>query len=192
MILPLPAHRPVEALQVAVDHHHQVVQLLPAGDVDGAQNLWSSASPSPMKAQILPSARLLQPAAFQILGEPRLIDGAGCRKAHAGRGHRPKPRQAARMRIGGQAAAFRRARGGSSAVAPPSGGPPSRRGHRLRGRCGPENALGPLRRERPQPETHGSGPTSIMVAADKYVAMWPPTPEPLSNAAAPSPRRSSG
>ena len=104
--LAVAAHRAVQALQVAVDHHHQVVQLLPAGDVDGAQDLRLVRLAVADERPDLAAAGLLQPAAFQILGEPRLVDGAGGGKAHAGGGHGPEPRQAARMRIGGQAAAL--------------------------------------------------------------------------------------
>ena len=45
--LAVAAHRAVEALQVAVDDEDQVVELLAAGQRDGAEALGSSISPSP-------------------------------------------------------------------------------------------------------------------------------------------------
>ena len=104
--LAVAAHRPVEALQIAVDHQHQVVELLPARDVDGAEHLRLIGLAVADEGPDLAVSRLLETPAFQVLGEPGLIDGAGGGQAHAGGGHGPEPRQAPGMGIGWQAAAL--------------------------------------------------------------------------------------
>ena len=103
--LAVAAHRAVEALQVAIHHQDHVVQLFPGGDVDGAEHFrlvgFAVADEGPNLAAVF----RLEPPMLQVLDETRLVDGAWRGQPHAGAGHLPEPRQAARMRIGRQAAA---------------------------------------------------------------------------------------
>jgi len=65
MILPLRA-RTVEALQVAVDDEHQVVELLARGEADRAERLGLVISPS-RRTPHLRLSGLGQTARFQVL-----------------------------------------------------------------------------------------------------------------------------
>ena len=104
--LAVAPHRAVEPLQVAVDHQHQVVEALAAGNVDGAEHLrlvrFAVANERPDLAAVV----RLQAAAFQVFGEPGLVNGAWGRKPHARRWHLPELREPSRVRIARQAAAF--------------------------------------------------------------------------------------
>ena len=100
--LAVAAHRAVEALQVAVHHQHQIVELLPGSGVDAAEHFRLVGFPVADEVPNLAAVLGFQAAALQILGEPRLIDGARRGKAHAGVRHLPKVWHAARMRIGAQ------------------------------------------------------------------------------------------
>ena len=76
------AHRSIEALQIAVDDNHQIVEPLSGGDIDGAQHLGLVGLTVADKA---PDPRVIgrqQSAMLKILGEPRDIDRHWHGQAH--------------------------------------------------------------------------------------------------------------
>jgi hypothetical protein len=80
--LAVAADRAVEALEVAVHHEGQVVQLFAAGDADGAEGLGlvhlavAEERPDPLLAGVP------YPAVVQVAVEPRLVDGIQRSETH--------------------------------------------------------------------------------------------------------------
>jgi hypothetical protein len=103
--LAVAAHGTVEALQVAVDHQHEVVEALAAGDVDRAEDLGLVGLAVAEEAPDPGAVRFLQAAALEVLGEARLGDRRGRRQAHGGGRQGPEVGHAPRVRVGRQAAA---------------------------------------------------------------------------------------
>ena len=103
--LPVAAHRAVEALQVAVDHEDQVVQLLPAGQRDRAQRLGLVHLAVAEERPHVPVRGVGQPAGVQVLEEPGLVDRHQRAQAHRHRRELPELRHQPRVRVRRQAAA---------------------------------------------------------------------------------------
>ena len=104
--LAVAAHRPVEALQVAVDDEDEVVELLARRPARSRRGLsGSSVSPSPRKAQTLRSLGVGQAAGVQVLEEARLVDRHQRAEAHRDGRELPEIRHQPGMRIGGEAVA---------------------------------------------------------------------------------------
>jgi hypothetical protein len=88
-------HRPVQALQVAVDHEDEIVELLARGQRDAAQRLGLVHFAVAQEGPHLAILRILQAAVVQVLHQARLVDGHHGRQAHAHRrelpeiGHQP-------------------------------------------------------------------------------------------------------
>ena len=80
--LAIAAHGTVQALQVAVNHENQVVQLLPPGQADGAEAFRLVALPVSQEGPYLAVAFLYQVPLVQILHYMGLIDGLQGAKAH--------------------------------------------------------------------------------------------------------------
>ncbi len=126
--LAVAADRAVEALQVAVDDEDQVVELLAAGQRQGAERLGLVALAVAEEAPHPALRGVGDPPVVQVPVEVGLVDGVERPEPHRhGRelpevGHQPGVgvrRQAARARPGAPAAP-----GGSSSAGPRSAGPP--------------------------------------------------------------------
>ncbi|MNJ27478.1 hypothetical protein D3C77_219840 [compost metagenome] len=93
--LAVASHRAVQALQVAVDHERQVIQLLAGGQGQAGNGLRLVHLAIAEHAPNMPGAGVEQLAVMQITHEPRLVDGVDRPDAHgAGRelpevGHQP-------------------------------------------------------------------------------------------------------
>ena len=74
MILPLPRHRAVELLQVAVDDEGEVVELLAGGDADRAERLGLAHLAVAEERPHVLLAGVLDAAVVQVAVEPRLVD----------------------------------------------------------------------------------------------------------------------
>ena len=98
--LAVAAYRPVEPLEIAVDHEDQIVELLAAGQRDRAEGLGLVVF---AVAQEGPNARRrgvgLDSAIDQIMVEPRLVDRHDRPEAHRHRGKLPEIGHQPRMRI---------------------------------------------------------------------------------------------
>ena len=104
--LAVAAHRAVEALEVAVDHEDEVVELLAAAERDGAQALRLVHLAVAHEGPDLAVGGVGQPAMVQILQEAGLIDGHQRPQPHRDGGELPEVRHQPRMRIGRQAGAI--------------------------------------------------------------------------------------
>ncbi len=102
------AHRAVEALQVAVDDEHEVVELLARGDRETRERLGlvhlAVAHEAPHLAR---RASRGEPALLEVAHEARLVDREERADAHGARGELPQVRHQPRMRIRRQALAAR-------------------------------------------------------------------------------------
>ena len=102
--LAVAAHGPVEALQVAVDDEHEVVEVLVAGERDRAQRLGLVGLAVAEERPHLAPARVGQPAARQVLHEPRLVDRHDRPEAHRDGRELPEVRHQPRVRVRAQPA----------------------------------------------------------------------------------------
>ena len=105
MILPLPRTGPSSRCRLQLIDEDEVVELLPAGQRDGAQRLRLVGLPVAEERPDLAVRRVGQPAAGQVLQEARLVDRHDRAEAHRHRRHLPVLRHQPRVRVGGQAAA---------------------------------------------------------------------------------------
>src|SRR6187402_3949547 len=99
----IAADRTVEALQVAVDHEDQVVQLLPCGQADRAERVdlirLTVADEGPYLAVCL----LNDAAILQVAHEACLVDRVQRPNAHGDGGEAPEVGHQPGMRVGGEA-----------------------------------------------------------------------------------------
>ena len=105
--LAVAAHRPVEALQVAVDHEDQIVQPLAGRQSDRTHRLRFVHLAVAQEGPDLLLVGLLDPAILQVAVEPRLVDRLDGAQAHGDGREGPEVRHQPRMRVGRQAAAGR-------------------------------------------------------------------------------------
>ena len=150
--LAVAVHRPVEALQVAVDDEGQVVEALGRGDVDGPARLrLVHLAVAEERPRVLLGG-VLDPAVVQVAVEARLEDRVDRAEAHRHRRVLPEPRHQPRVRVRRQAAArpgVRELLAEAVEVLRRPGGPRGRRGRRCRGRRGPGCRRGRRRRGGP-------------------------------------------
>ena len=97
--------RPVQALQIAIDHQDQIVQPLPGRDRQRAQHLRFVTLAIADETPDLAAALGLEAAVVQVFDEAGLIDGGGGGQTHGGIGHLPEPGQGEGVGIGWQPAA---------------------------------------------------------------------------------------
>ncbi len=109
------AHRAVQALQVAVDHEHQVVELFARGQGQRGDRLRFVHLAVAEDAPDLAVARGHQRAVFQVAHEARLVDRVDGADAHRTGGELPEVRHQPGMRIRRQPA--QAARGGGDFLA---------------------------------------------------------------------------
>ena len=96
---PVPAHRPIQPLQVAVHHEDQVVELLPPPQRQRAQRVHFVRFAVAQERPDLPRRLLNQPAVLQIPHEPRLIHRIQRSDPHRHRREIPEIRHQPRVRI---------------------------------------------------------------------------------------------
>src|SRR3990167_4018740 len=104
--LAVAAHRAVEALQVAVDDEDQVVQLLAAGQGDGAEGFRLVALAVAEEAPDFLLAGRDVATVFQVFHEACLVDRLDRTQAHGHGGELPEVRHQPGVRIGRQALAI--------------------------------------------------------------------------------------
>lgn len=88
--LAVAAHRTVQALQIAVDHEDQVVQVLARSQTDGAQGFHFVHFTVAAEHPDLAVFGVGNAACVQILQETRLVDGHQRAQAHGHRGELPE------------------------------------------------------------------------------------------------------
>src|SRR5262249_9319190 len=103
--LAVAADRAVEALQVAVDHEDEVVEVLAGGQRDAAQGFGLVGLAVAQEAPDLLLGRVLEAAVFQVAVEAGLVDGHDRAQAHRYRGELPEVGHEPRVRVRGQSAA---------------------------------------------------------------------------------------
>ena len=103
--LAVAAHRAVEALQVAVDHEDQVVELLARRQRDGAERFGLVGLAVAEERPDLGVGLRLEAAIFEVAIEARLVDRHDRAEAHRDGRELPEVRHQPRMRIRRQAAA---------------------------------------------------------------------------------------
>src|SRR5215218_1555566 len=103
--LAVAAHRPVEALQVAVDDEDQVVEPLPARHADGAQGLRLVRLAVAEEAPDLAPGGVGEAAALQVPQEARLVDRHQRAEAHGDGRELPEVGHQPGVRVGGDALA---------------------------------------------------------------------------------------
>ncbi|MCY1224120.1 hypothetical protein D9M72_362650 [compost metagenome] len=100
--LPVAAHRPVQALQVAVDHEVQVVQVLVRGELEQAAGLGLVHFPVAQERPDLLVGGVFQAAVVQVPVGLGLVDRVHRPDAHGHGGEFPEPGHQPRVRVGGQ------------------------------------------------------------------------------------------
>jgi hypothetical protein len=103
--LAVAADRPVEALQVAVDHEDEVVQVLAAGERDGAHRLGLVHLAVAHERPHLAARGVLHAAPLEVLQEPRLVDRHDRPEPHRDGGELPEVRHQPGVGIRGEAVA---------------------------------------------------------------------------------------
>ena len=103
--LPVPAHRPIQPLQIAVHHKNQIVQLLARSQCDRAERFRLVRLAIAQKRPHFRVRRRLQSAIFQIAVVTRLINRHQRAQAHRNRRKFPEIRHQPRVRIRGKPAA---------------------------------------------------------------------------------------
>ena len=101
--LPVPAHRPVEPLQVAVDDEDQVVELLARGQRDGPQRLGLVGLAVAHEHPHLGVGRRQQSPVFEVPLEPGLVDAHDRPEPHRHGGELPEVGHQPRVRVRRQA-----------------------------------------------------------------------------------------
>ena len=97
--LPVPAHGPVEPLQVAVDDEDQVVELLARGEGDGPQRLGLVGLAVAHEHPHLGVGRRQQPPVLQVPLEPGLVDAHDGAEPHRHGGELPEVGHQPRVRV---------------------------------------------------------------------------------------------
>ena len=103
--LSVPAHRAVEALQVAVDDEDEVVELLARRQRNGTERLGLVGFAVAQERPHLRVGLRLEAAVLEVAVEARLVDGHDGPQAHRYRRELPEIGHQPRMRIGRQSAA---------------------------------------------------------------------------------------
>ncbi len=103
--LAVAAHRPVQALQVAVHDEHQVVEALAGGEADRAQRLGLVHLAVAHEGPHLAALHLREAAVLEVLHEAGLIDREDRAQAHRHGGELPEVRHQPGVRVGREALA---------------------------------------------------------------------------------------
>ena len=103
--LPVPAHRPVQPLQVAVDDEDEVVEMFATGHTEGADRLRLVHLAVTDEAPDAAGAGVDQVALVQVAVDVRLVDGVDRSQAHGNGGELPEVRQRTGVGVTGQAVA---------------------------------------------------------------------------------------
>ena len=103
--LAVAAHRPVEALQVAVDDEDQVVERLAPRERDGAQRLGLVHLAVAHEGPDLAAGGVGHAAPGEVLHEPRLVDRHDRAEPHRDGGELPEVRHQPGVRVRGEAVA---------------------------------------------------------------------------------------
>ena len=98
-------HRPVQPLQVAVDHPFEVVEVVAAGQGDGPQGLGLVALAVAQKAPHGAALGVLDPAVVQVFVEAGVVDGVDGAQPHRHGGELPEVGHQPGMGVAGQPAA---------------------------------------------------------------------------------------
>ena len=104
--LAVAAHRPVEALEVAVDHEVQVVQLVVRRELEQAAGLGLVHFAVAQERPDLLVRGVLDAAVVQVAVGLGLVDRVHRADAHRDGGEFPELRHQARVRVGGEGVAF--------------------------------------------------------------------------------------
>ena len=110
------AHRPVQALQVAVDDPHQVVELFARSQRECAHALGLVHLAIAEHAPDFATLAVLQMAVREVAHEARVVDGADRADAHRAGGELPEVRHQPRVRVAGKTARALGGRGDLLAV----------------------------------------------------------------------------
>ncbi len=105
--LPVATHRTVQALEVAVDHPHQVVELLARGQGERTERFGFIGLAIPHKTPDFGFLSAGQAPGTQIPVKTRLVNGHERPQPHGHRGKLPEARHQVGMRIRGQPATLR-------------------------------------------------------------------------------------
>ena len=100
--LPVAAHRPVQSLQVAVDDEDQVVEMLAAGDAEGADGLGLVHLAVAHEAPDPAAAGVDQAAGVEVAVDVGLVDGGDRPQPHGDGGELPEVGQRARVGVAGE------------------------------------------------------------------------------------------
>ena len=99
--LAVAAHRSVETLQIAVDHKHQIVEMLASAQRYRTERLRLVHLAVAHEGPDLARLGICQTAAIEVFEKPRLVDRHQRAKPHRHGGELPEIRQQPRVRIGG-------------------------------------------------------------------------------------------
>ncbi len=103
--LAVAAHRTIQALQIAIDHEDQVVELFARGERDRAERFGLVALAVSQEAPHARVAGVFDAAVHQVLVEPRLVNAHNRPEPHRDRGELPEVRHQPRVRVARQPAA---------------------------------------------------------------------------------------
>ena len=101
--LAVAAHRPVEALEVAVHDEDQIVEAFPVGEAESSPRLGLVELPVARKAPDPRAARVEDPPVHQVAVEARLVDRADRPEAHRDGRELPEIGHETRVRVTRQA-----------------------------------------------------------------------------------------
>ncbi len=104
--LAVAAHRPVQPLQVAVDHKNEIAEALPPGHGNSAQRLRLVALTIAEETPHVAIAMIDKPAALLVLHHVGLVDGLNGAQPHGHRGELPIIGHQPGVGVGGQAVAI--------------------------------------------------------------------------------------
>ena len=104
--LGITAHWAVEALQVAVNHEGEVIQLVQRSGLQQAAGFWLVHLAIAQEGPHVLLGGVLDAAGFQVFIKACLVNGVHRANAHGHGGELPEPWHQARVRVGGQTLAF--------------------------------------------------------------------------------------
>ena len=177
MILPLPRTGPSSRCRLQLTTKVRLSRPSRAATWSAPSDSGSSVSPSPRNAQTREFGGVEQAAVVEVAVVAGLVDGADRPEAHRDRRELPELRHEPRVRVRAEARRRGRSRAGSGRAGRRSGGPRGTPGRRCPARRGPGRRSGRPVPPASLPRKKWLKPTSYRVAAEAYVARWPPIPE---------------
>ena len=100
--LGITANRAIEALQVAVDHEGEVIQLVEGSDLQQAARFWLIHLAIAQECPHVLLGGVLDAASLQVLIKACLVDSVNRAQAHGHGGEFPEPWHQAWVRVGRQ------------------------------------------------------------------------------------------